>query len=82
MKTPPPFDIQDSATQLLLRGKLDYGEGEFSVAFCIHHDSIRVCPDSLRYNMCIFDTAIHLGARDEIRFVTVYFHPENPPAPP
>jgi hypothetical protein len=32
--------------------------------------------------MCIFDTAIHLGARDEIRFITVYFYPEKPPAPP
>jgi hypothetical protein len=45
----------------LLRASLHLGEGDFSVAFCMHHDSICVCPDSLGYNMCILDTAIHLG---------------------
>jgi hypothetical protein len=45
----------------LLRALLYAGDGECMVAFCILHDSIRVCPDSSQFNMCILATTIHYG---------------------
>jgi hypothetical protein len=43
------------------------------------HDSIRVCPDSSRYNMCELATAIHHGAQDESRFISTQksHHPQG-----